>query len=548
MVNKKLLEEIKRFNSILNYNPSQPLIINEAEDDTDPFSEGSSDIPTLKGGDVKKGRVNFANTENAPGLGKAPIAGMKNKGFLPNVESKLLYLFFNTEASSKNLTIAPYNNVEEIKPNPTPTPEPEVFPISITFNLQDAFRFDLPELTNQGETSFNSFIDEYKKLKEKYSTVWDKYIKFLKLESKKTPIYLKGYSSIDGDPNKIIADSATSKKTYPPCRASGGRTRADYNLCLSQARAEEIVERIEEELPELTGIFTPKGIGETTLFANVTYENGDRSTTAPNRRMVLDALPVFNADIEIPAEDGENNGEINNQPVTPVKPTVNFYNDKISDYGPYEAGEYYYFYCKYYPKDQYFIQTSKNGATYIFNDRSEMVHADGSTNSTWMEKTHIASCKAEVEGKNRKPDGYWQIGKDFNLSDDSITIEYYVAANTKNILVSTTDIKDIFGTTNEFRKLVPEFIDLHFQSETNPIVELSSNGAKIITQSGEYFYKGWEAASSTETSVDVSQVAATELKRAVVHTEEIGGVEFFEIGLFGLSIGKPTGRFGEKLK
>lgn len=546
MVNKQLLEEIKRFNSILNYNPSLPSTLNEADNaNADPFDDGSTNIPMLKGREIKKGRINFENTENAPGLGKPPIAGMKNKGFLPEVNSKFLYLFFNTQASAKNLTIAPYNNMETPPPTPTPTPTTDVMPIAITFDLQDPFRFDKTQLTNAGETSFNNFITDFKTLKQTYANVWDKYLKFLKLESEKNPIYLRGYSSIDGDPKKIIADSATSAKTYAPCRKSGGRPRADYNLCLSQARAEETLERIEKELPELSGIFTAKGMGETTNFANFTYENGDTTKTAPNRRMVLDALPVFKTDMDIPIDDENDgdNGDKNN--VTPVVPSVNFYGDKISDYGPYEAGEYYYFYCKYYPKSDYRIQVAKNGVAYLYFKR-EMVVADGSTNSTWMERKHIASCKAEVEGKNKKPDGYWQIGKDFNLSDDSITIEYYVAANTKNILVSVDDIKDVFGTTDAFRKIVPEFIQGHFQGESTPMVELTSNGANIITQSGSYFYKGWEAASTQETAVDVSSIASTELKRAIVMTEEIGDTTFFEIGLFGLSIAKPTGRFGER--
>jgi hypothetical protein len=98
---KNIFEEIQRFKMMVNYNPSNPIIINEEIEGVDLSDDINLDIPVLKGKTTKSGYVNLKNTTDAADLGTNPIAVFSNKKFFP-VDAKKLYLFVNTKAGSRS--------------------------------------------------------------------------------------------------------------------------------------------------------------------------------------------------------------------------------------------------------------------------------------------------------------------------------------------------------------------------------------------------------------------------------------------------------------
>ncbi len=209
--------------------------------------------PRLRGRNVKKGTVDLSAE-----VAEKRCAYFKTKGLnIPGITEKWADLILGTMAGSAGNTVR-RNDVPEPDPKPTPTP-PDPVNIDINFKLSDPFKYDSIILSDKGENQYQSFLENYQIIKKENSDKWGNYIEFLK---SKSPIYLNAFSSKDGDPDKLIADSKSeTTKTYESCRKSGGRTRESYDKCLSQARAKEMVRRLVEDIPELNGVFTPYGGG-----------------------------------------------------------------------------------------------------------------------------------------------------------------------------------------------------------------------------------------------------------------------------------------------
>jgi len=208
----------------------------------------------LRGRSKKSGDINMRGTDIRFGTMKPVYAYLKSKGLnISGINTKWLFLEMASAASLEGMW--------KLTPPDKPKIEREDIPLSIevNFELTDPFNFDSTVLTKSGRDSFDRFIENYKIVKEDNMPVWDEYLKYLK---SKSPIKLYGYASQDGDPTKKIADSNNKKtKTLEACRKSGGRSRESYDLCLSQKRAEKMVELIESELPELNGILSAEGKG-----------------------------------------------------------------------------------------------------------------------------------------------------------------------------------------------------------------------------------------------------------------------------------------------
>lgn len=247
----------------------------------DPFerNDGKNPYNVPFWGIRRKGSLNFQGNKS----GVMMYALLKNRKLDDRISKKSL-LYVSTVSAAPRLTN--YQNNDDNDEN-------IVINIEIGMDLQDPFKFDLTELTDVAKNNFDRFITDYEQKKEDNITIWDKYLNFLK---SKKPIIVNGWASRDGDPEAIIADTNNSNtKTYEDCRVNGGRTRESYNLCLSQKRAEKIVELLEEKIPELRGIFSPVGNGETTQFNGIGWtENNSpsNSDTAPNRRFQF-TLPKF---------------------------------------------------------------------------------------------------------------------------------------------------------------------------------------------------------------------------------------------------------------
>ena len=172
-------------------------------------------------------------------------------------------------------------------------------PIELKLDLVDAYEFDQVENSdgtsywNDGGKQFQKFIDDYQDSKEIYNMVWDDYLNFLR---DKGGVTVEGYASIDANEDEDMIGK------YIKCNVDkklGGtkQPRKDYNICLSQKRAEQVIKDIVSIYPELDGILKPKGMGATDKFNGKSWPNSNEDETAPNRR-VRAVFPVYETKIK----------------------------------------------------------------------------------------------------------------------------------------------------------------------------------------------------------------------------------------------------------
>jgi hypothetical protein len=175
--------------------------------------------------------------------------------------------------------------------------------IELKLDLVDAFDFDKVEDTDgtslwheNGGEQFEKFIKIYNETKEKYSMVWDQYLEFLKDKG----VIIYGYASRDDDPNKNM------RGKYKDCNADGQlsstsemQPRKLYNQCLSQKRADQVIKDMVAILPELDGVFTGKGMGESCKSGNC-WESGEAVNTdlTSEDRRVTGTFPKFKTTIK----------------------------------------------------------------------------------------------------------------------------------------------------------------------------------------------------------------------------------------------------------
>ena len=136
--------------------------------------------------------------------------------------------------------------------------KPEEF-VSITLDNSgtEPFIYDSTTIHPDSVKKIDNFINKIKEVKiQNGDDVYKKYIQFLK----SNPIIVNAYSSIDGDPSQKVVNGKVQS-----CRGYGDGTRSQYNLCLSQKRAEVIANELNSRLPEL-GNFKGVGMGETDKF------------------------------------------------------------------------------------------------------------------------------------------------------------------------------------------------------------------------------------------------------------------------------------------
>lgn len=149
--------------------------------------------------------------------------------------------------------------VNEPEKDPVPTPPEEV---TLSLDLTSPFKFDSVEFSNQdAQTKFDQFISDVIKTYKGF---------------KVGPIEVIASASIDADSNQKLKN---------------GSIRKDYNLNLSQQRADHIA----NILTQKTGIqFVGQGIGETDKFApGKKYpEVKNTEETAPNRRLMIKMPPI----------------------------------------------------------------------------------------------------------------------------------------------------------------------------------------------------------------------------------------------------------------
>jgi outer membrane protein OmpA-like peptidoglycan-associated protein len=251
-------EEVNKMRRLMNFDISQnshDVLSEQNISNTTLIYEGK-----LKGNsEVKKGPVEFLS------FGE-PIGYFRNKKmFSQYTRGQWLEIGMDvwTQAGPKANQIY----VEPIPPAPTP-PDPDIpISIEIPFSINDPFKFDDDVLYPNSENKLNEFIDNINNLKDSgdYPTeVVDAYYEFLKSKT----IIVRGYASIDALSNYEITGSELT--------SCGGKKqlRKEYNKCLSNVRAEAIIEKLKASggiLSELN--YVAQGMGETNQFSKKKWNN-----------------------------------------------------------------------------------------------------------------------------------------------------------------------------------------------------------------------------------------------------------------------------------
>lgn len=144
-------------------------------------------------------------------------------------------------------------------PSPTDVPPKKVPPQEkpLELNISNPFNFDQVTLTPEGQAQFDQFVENLKK--------------YLKYYSGNVEVITS--ASIDADPE--------SKK--------------EYNMRLSERRADAIIAELKKRLGETSLNFIAKPLGQTDQFAPGMKwpEVKDNSKTAENRRLII-KLPKIN--------------------------------------------------------------------------------------------------------------------------------------------------------------------------------------------------------------------------------------------------------------
>jgi len=393
---KKILleEEIERFKLLINYNTNQTLtenedLINDEVKDDDPFSYDFATEPgILRGGsDEQKGKLNMMG-EYPKGV--ATYAVFKNKGFFSDKPRRQTILVRSSSYATwySDYVVKMDKGSNDTK---TPTPATKTVSIDIKANVEDPFRYDSIDLYEEAESKLLKFIGKLKNLPKTYEPeTYQNYLEFVK---SKQPIYVYAYASKDGDPAKKITGKYKSCSTI-------SKTRGEYDLCLSQKRAEYIVGRLEKELPDFVGLFKAVGKGQTTQFNGKGWPSTkDTNETKPNRRFEV-LMPSYETKKAIPIPTPE-----------PIKTDVEKQKEKkLNDKMQWEPDVFYWDISKVFPdvKENVILPFRKEkNSGYMMVKISELIEFFGSMGEL---KKNIPDISAKKFNSVTNPDFYMNRG------------------------------------------------------------------------------------------------------------------------------------------
>jgi hypothetical protein len=232
---------------------------------------------------------------------KVPVYVGPNRKQTYKIESRYLQLSFGDLV----LSIPPEMNdlIYAVTPTPTPTstptptPTPEVIAFDFVVETAKNYEFDKAELTQDAKNEIDKNITaKFLSILPKYQ---EGYLNFIK--DKEIPVY--AYASIDADPDYKDGGYYEGCSQY----GVGKGPRKLYNKCLSQARAQKVVDYLKTTQG---GIFKdvnfkPVGMGETCEFSGLCWkvknpgsnEKSPYSTskTYPDRRFSVN-FPNYHAD------------------------------------------------------------------------------------------------------------------------------------------------------------------------------------------------------------------------------------------------------------
>jgi len=190
----------------------------------------------------------FNLVESDPGnpllMALNPDAKKKNQMF-----ATLWHTNTQIKLSDVSISAPPAKKKEIIDTTPVP---PVAKEIKFLFQVTDPFQFDKPDLTQAADDAIKKEMQKVYNLDE-LGFLED----YLKTKINGKDIIVQAYSSIDAKSDELGGGGITECKP-------GKVMRKDYNLCLSQKRAETIVNHLNEAFPEIFGEanLIAKGMGE----------------------------------------------------------------------------------------------------------------------------------------------------------------------------------------------------------------------------------------------------------------------------------------------
>lgn len=178
---------------------------------------------------------------------------------------------------------------------PTPPPPPIIAP-DYTFTLTDVFKFDSDELKDP--TSLDVAIEDFRNFMKKVVK------KRIQNEILNKDVKILGYASSDGNPAELDGGNLAACSQY----GKGKGPRKNYDICLSQKRAEVVAKRLNDELknipimigneestlgqqyPEKTSNWAKAvGMGQNSDVSKIKWDTPGHTVekTAPDRRIVF---------------------------------------------------------------------------------------------------------------------------------------------------------------------------------------------------------------------------------------------------------------------
>jgi len=162
----------------------------------------------------------------------------------------------------------------------------DFFEGKVKLDLVDMFNYDTIDFKD--ETKFNDALNTFRE---------DLNQGLVRLEGLKTwlenqNLVVYGYASQDADPDESVQGK------YAPCKGYGSGLRKDYNVCLSNARAEKVATELQQVFDDagVNVTINHQGAGETTKFSNGNgWEDKQKDTEeqlSPNRRVLFN-IPKY---------------------------------------------------------------------------------------------------------------------------------------------------------------------------------------------------------------------------------------------------------------
>lgn len=157
-------------------------------------------------------------------------------------------------------------------------------PEKIKLDLVDVFEFDTIDMKDPA--GYQEVLNKFKQ----DLIIGLKDMTGLKEFLEKQNLVVKGYASRDNDPNETVQGK------FGGCKGYGDGTRGQYNLCLSEKRAEKVAQDLQKIFDSLqvNVDIKSKGFGESGKFGPAWSKDNPTNPkdTQPNRRVTFN-IPKY---------------------------------------------------------------------------------------------------------------------------------------------------------------------------------------------------------------------------------------------------------------